>query len=232
VKTELRNTLFDGVKTVELRMEGEGDQAKISSIEGYAAVFHKPDDRGTEYRILDDLVERVDAKAFTRSLSENPDLIADFNHNKEVLLGRTSAKTAFVSIDSIGLRYSIPFDENHRDHQDVALKIRRGDVLGSSFGFRDNNGSRWTEERIDGKYVTIRTLVDVDLTSFGPVHTPAYGSTGASVRSAISSESELVEMRSLVAAKRKLIKPMDWGVRLKLDAESRSRDRDKIDNPA
>jgi HK97 family phage prohead protease len=59
----------------------------------------------------------------------------------------------------------------------VANLIARGDVYGSSFGFR-NAKDRW--ERKDGK--ALRTLVEMDVFDVGPVVNPAYEDTSVAVR--------------------------------------------------
>ena len=159
------------LRTAELRMAGEGDDKKISAIEGYAAVFYNADDPGTEYWIFDDLVERIHPDAFKRSLEEN-DMTVDFNHNPDIFLGRT-AGTASVIVDRFGLKYNVPYDADDMDHRNIGAKMKREDVTGSSFVFVDR-GSEWTEEEINGRTVTVRMIKDANVFSFGPVTNPAY----------------------------------------------------------
>ena len=63
--------------------------------------------------------------------------------------------------------------------RDVAELLRRGDISGSSFGFRTIS-DEWSES--DDGY-PLRTLTEVALRDVGPVVFPAYTSTEASLRS-------------------------------------------------
>lgn len=149
-------------------------------IAGYGAVFYDgtPD---TEYKLWDDMVERIMPGAFDRAISEQHDVRGLFNHDPNHVLGRTKSGTMKLSIDAKGLAYEIePGDTGVS--RDVQIHLERGDVSGSSFSFVPTE-AQWIEQVKDGKTIYIREVRSVDLYDVGPVTFPAYESTTAGVRS-------------------------------------------------
>lgn len=145
---------------------------------GYGAVFYSPRDAGTEFTLSASLSERIAPTAFDSTLRGKADVVAAWNHNPDFLLGRRSAGTLKLSKDSRGLMYEVEINEADPQHQSVAAKVRRGDVIGSSFSFAIVKES--VESTRDGY---VRTIEDVRLFEVGPVWSPAYPSTTASIRS-------------------------------------------------
>lgn len=145
-----------------------------SILTGYAAVFYRAGDAGTEFRLFPDLAERVMPGAFDRAVRED-DVRALFNHDANQVLGRKAAGTLRLSIDQRGLKYEIdpPESASH-----VVQAIQRGDVTGSSFAFRPERVA-WVES----DKMTVRELHDVRLFDVGPVVFPAYAGATAGVRS-------------------------------------------------
>ena len=148
----------------ELRIEqADGQPPKIV---GYAALYNSVSKSmrtgtGKQFR------EMISPGAFDSSL--NNDVLARYNH--DLILGRSSAGTLKLSIDSKGLRYEItPTDSAAADH--VVKSIKRGDVKGSSFAFRTIQDG-W--KMVDGQ--PMRELRAVDLIDVGPVDIPAYAGT-------------------------------------------------------
>ena len=160
--------------TVAVEKRDDGSQV----IAGYGAVFYDPADPGTEYQLYSDMVERVALTAFDRALAERQDVRGLFNHDANMVLGRTAASTMRIGKDQRGLRYEIDQPDTQIG-RDVAISIGRGDVTGSSFSFIVRGQS--FKDRDDG--VTIRTIEDVDLFDAGPVTFPAYEATTTGVRS-------------------------------------------------
>ena len=146
-------------------------------IAGRAAVFFNGTP-ATEYRLFDDVKERIRPGAFDRALAEGHDVRALFNHDPNNLLGRTTNGALKLWVDSRGLNYEIPVDENDFDHQRVVSKIERGDLSGSSFAFQATKIS-W-EETSEGD---VRWIEDVELFDVGPVTYPAYHATTTGLRS-------------------------------------------------
>lgn len=152
--------------------EGEGPVAA-----GYAAVFYRADDPGTEY-VVGRVRERIAPGAFDRALAGNDDVIAKYNHDSNQVLGRTSNGHLRLSVDDVGLAYEIDLPDTQVG-RDLVVSLDRGDVVGSSFAFDIAPGGI-TRDFSDGD-VTI-TLTDLDLGDVGPVANPAYASTDAALR--------------------------------------------------
>jgi HK97 family phage prohead protease len=164
--------------TGEIKIESRADGGKM--LTGYAAVFHREGDSGTEYRLGPDIVERIAPTAFNRALQEKHDARALFNHDPNMLLGRAGAGTLRLSVDARGLRYEIDIPDTTVG-KDVATSIARGDLAGSSFAFSINGKGGQRFEK--GKDVDIRHILDVDLFDVGPVTYPAYEGTTTGLRS-------------------------------------------------
>tara|TARA_B100000809_G_scaffold154054_1_gene151424 strand:- start:4590 stop:5210 length:621 start_codon:yes stop_codon:yes gene_type:complete len=148
-------------------------------ITGYAAVFYRADDPGTEFELMDDYVERIMPGAFTNAIEARQDVRGLFNHDMNQVLGRTTAGTMVLSEDGLGLRYDITMPDTQLG-RDVATSISRGDVTGSSFSFQV--GTDGAEiRRDDGQ--TVRELRNLDVFDVGPVTFPAYKGTSTTLRS-------------------------------------------------
>ena len=173
-----RRTATEGV---ELREEGE----TLTAV-GYAAVF----DRLSQN--LGGFVERIAPGAF-RSTLKQADVRALFNHEADHLLGRSSTGTLRMMEDEQGLRYEIDLP-NTSLGRDVAELLRRGDISGSSFGFRTISDEFTTTE----DNYPLRTLTEVALRDVGPVTFPAYTDTEASLRNLADSRS--LKLTDLVEA--------------------------------
>src|SRR5262245_34067181 len=102
-------------------------------IRGYAAVFHRDGDAGTEYQLEAGIYEGISPTAFRESLQKDA-VLALFNHDTNNLLGKTKAGTLRLSVDQRGLRYEILVPDTTAG-RDVAASLARGDLDGSSFGF-------------------------------------------------------------------------------------------------
>lgn len=154
--------------TQEFRLT-EDEAPKIT---GYACVFDQPYDAGW-------WTEQVDKNAFDSVLAGTPDVRALYNHDANLVLGRTTSGTLTIGVDARGLAYSIdPPDTTYA--RDLTVSIRRKDVTQSSFGFickRD----RW-EDQPDG--TILRTIVEFEeLLDVSPVTYPASLTTSVTARS-------------------------------------------------
>lgn len=145
-------------------------------VEGYAAVFYRDGEDGTEYKMWDDFVERIMPEAFDRAAKED-DVRGLFNHDPDNLIGRTTAGTMTLAVDTKGLRYEITMPET-RIAADVVGMIERGDLTGSSFSFIPTDQT-WREVGS----TLIREVRGVQLFDVGPVTFPAYSATTTGVRS-------------------------------------------------
>ena len=162
------------------QLETRADGTK--TISGYAVVFYQEGNPKTEYQLRSDAVERIMPNAFNDGIPHaKKDVVATFDHKRDTVLGRLSNNTLKMTVDTIGLRYEVPFDANDPDHQRVAAKIERGDITGSSCGFYvspmgqkiERSGDKW-----------VRNLTSITLDEVGPVVNPAYKATTTGLRSA------------------------------------------------
>lgn len=152
----------------EIRNEG-----KKRSITGYAAVFNSRSGN------LGGFTEIIKPGAFDEAL-EHSDVRALFNHENNMVLGRTSSGTLELSIDDKGLKYR--FDAPKTSFGDDLLEmINRGDIKESSFQFTVDEDS-WEEDEETGAWTRtihkIKRLYDV-----APVTFPAYDETDVAQRS-------------------------------------------------
>jgi HK97 family phage prohead protease len=157
------------------------DEGAAATIQGYSAVFYDGTPE-TEYRLWDDLVERIMPGAFDRALRDAHDVRALFNHEADNLLGRTTAGTCRLSVDTVGLRYEIDPPDT-QVARDLMTSLKRGDIDGSSFSFVETN-VQWRDE----EGVLYREVLDVDLYDVGPVTFPAYEASSALLRAADPAE--------------------------------------------
>jgi HK97 family phage prohead protease len=166
---------------VEFRSEGDRVVAR-----GYASVFNRLSQN------LGGFVERVAPSAFARTITEQ-DIRALFNHSEDLLLGRSTAGTLRLEEDGTGLHYEIDLPDTTVG-RDVAVLLERGDLSGSSFGFRVIE-DEWSET--DSGF-PLRTLRQVSLRDVGPVTFPAYTDSTSALRSL--AEARSLDLNDLVAA--------------------------------
>ena len=159
--------------TVNYREDGEGMPKEIG---GIAAVINSVTDLGY-------FEEVIMAGAFDNALSKDYDIRCLFNHEAELILGRTKANTCKVFVNGDGnLEYTWIPDYENPTHMSVVRSIMRGDITQSSFAFTIKEQS-WSESE---KYGTMgkRTIkVIEDLYDVSPVTYPAYEETEADARS-------------------------------------------------
>jgi uncharacterized protein len=140
-------------------------------ISGYAAVFNSKTSIG-------DFFEEVIAPgAFARTISENGDIRALFNHNWDHVLGRTKNGTLKVEEDTRGLKFEVELP-NTSMARDLAESLRRGDINQCSFGFYATNDT-W-DYSVEP---AVRTLNEVELYEISVVSIPAYEDTEVALRS-------------------------------------------------
>ena len=114
--------------------------------------------------------------AFKRTLSDpDAEVMAFWNHDSSMPLGRRSEGTLDLEDDPDGLWAEISEDETSWS-EDARAAIRSRSVKGASFGFLvAPDGDTW--DRCGGEWV--RTLRDCDLIEVSPTPVPAYGESQA-----------------------------------------------------
>lgn len=132
---------------------------------------------GDIYQVWEGATESIAPGAFRNSIHQ--DVRALYNHNDDIVLGRTSAGTLELEDREDGLWGTIKINPNDSDAMNAYERIKRGDVTGCSFGF--NIKSEETENRADG---TVHwTITEVDpLFEVSAVTFPAYEATHVSAR--------------------------------------------------
>jgi len=150
--------------------EGELDTNKMT-FTGYAAVFNSPSEPlpFTEY---------IMPGAFKRSLKSRNEIKLFMNHNTDIVLGSTRAKTLKLSEDSRGLLAEAVLPDTTAG-RDLSVLMQRGDVSSMSFGFSvPSKGDKWTNDGMSRELHQIRLHEVSIVTGF-----PAYEATTATVRS-------------------------------------------------
>lgn len=150
------------------------NESEQTTIAGYGAVFN-----ARSLLLFDLFVEEIAPGAFDDVL--NDDVRALFNHDRNFVLGRTTSGTLQLEADTRGLSYIITPPDTQTVRDLVLTPIARGDVTGSSFGFRvADDGDEWRQE---GDLV-IRTIHRFSrLIDISPVTYPAYEGTHVAQRS-------------------------------------------------
>lgn len=121
--------------------------------------------------------ESIAPGAFTESI--HGDVRALYNHNTDVVLGRTSAGTLELEDRTEGLWGRITINPKDSQARDVYERISRGDIDGCSFGFeiekesteiKEDGSVHWTIEKVNPLY------------EVSPVCFPAYKATNIHAR--------------------------------------------------
>lgn len=158
-------------RSVETKFETREDDAG-RHIVGYFAVFN------STYNIAPGMSESIAPGAFSRTLTDQPDVRALVNHDTTLVLGRTKAGTLTLREDDHGLYGDVLINPNDQDAVNCWERVQRGDVDQCSFGF--NIVAEETDFRDDGAiHWTIR---DLDLYEVSVCTFPAYEATNVQAR--------------------------------------------------
>jgi HK97 family phage prohead protease len=130
----------------------------------------------TQYELFEGCVERFAPNAFDAHLKEQPDVVALWNHDSNVVLGRTP-NTLRLRTDSQGLHYEIDLPDTTAA-RDLKVSVSRGDVKGSSFAFVPTDVEWTTDGKLDVRLIRGAKLYDVS-----PVTSPAYSGSSTHLRS-------------------------------------------------
>ena len=149
----------------EIRLTPDGDGMTFG---GYAWRYNEPS-------LPLPFTERIAPGAFTRSLKSRVDIRAYVNHNDELLLGSTRAKTLRIDDRADGGYVEIDLPDTSWG-RDVKVLVERSDISGMSFGFSTVKDS-WNDEGSE------RTLLAARLHEVSVVTgVPAYPTTTAGIR--------------------------------------------------
>ncbi len=176
MEIERRDISFEEAPEAELMIETRASGQ--TAIVGYAAVYNRlslPLGGGLREMILPGAFDKVLARQRGKQ-----DVVALFNHDPNILLGRTSSGTLELSSDDKGLKYSVT---PPAERADIISLIMRNDLRGSSFAFTvDRDGESYASDASGA----VRSISQISgLYDVGPVVSPAYPSstTGIALRS-------------------------------------------------
>jgi len=183
---ERRDISFEDAPEAELVVEERAGGKTV--ITGYAAVYDR-----LSLELPGNFRERIMPGAFDKVLARQrgkQDVVAVFNHDNNIVLGRTSSGTLELSSDAKGLRYEVTPPATRSD---IVELIARRDVRGSSFAFTvGTGGDAWSS---DDKG-SIRSVREVSgLFDVGPVVNPAY--PDSSVQAALRSYEAWMETQNV-----------------------------------
>jgi HK97 family phage prohead protease len=155
----------------QMPAEAPDSVEQVVTIRGYAA----------KYNVLSELMwdfrETILPGAFDGRLED--DVRALFNHDPNLILGRSIAGTLRLTLDDVGLFYEVDLPDTDTAEA-LACAIDRGDVTQSSFAFTVEEAA-WIENE-DGTWLReirkISQLFDVS-----PVTYPAYPDATCDMRS-------------------------------------------------
>jgi HK97 family phage prohead protease len=160
-------------RTITMPVEARAAEGEPTKLAGYAAVFNQEATIGDYFREV--ILPGAFAGAITRD-----DVRAQFNHDSNLVLGRTKAGTLVLREDETGLAYEIsPPDTSYA--RDLMVSVARGDVSQSSFMF-DVTGEAWEYPDRNSGQLPLRKITGVKLYDVAPVTFPAYEGTSVSAR--------------------------------------------------
>jgi HK97 family phage prohead protease len=165
---------------IEIRSAGS-DPTKIV---GVAAVYNSPsEDMG--------FIETLQPGCFTKSLQENQNIRALFNHDQNLVIGSRKNNTLTLNDKADGLYFEVTPTPEFRNTTYFA-SIERGDVQNCSFMFEVVK-DKWTMGQDGRKY---RTILEAKIFEVSMVTFPAYEATTASTRSVLSELTNSLERRT------------------------------------
>lgn len=186
--------------TVELRVYA-ADATKPPVIKGYGAKFRTLSESMPIMRDgekVGTFREQLMPGCFASAIPTS-DIRSLFNHNPDLILGRTTSGTMRVAEDEVGLTFEVdPPDTTYS--RNLQISMGRGDINQCSFGFSvAEGGDSFAKDSMPGCWIRsihkIAKLYDVS-----PVTYPAYVDTSCSMRSALSAvATEEAEIEKRVA---------------------------------
>ena len=166
-KREIRSFPVEGLR-IERAEDGK------PKIRGHAAVFN------SETVIAGVFREKVAPGAFAKSIARGDDVRSLFNHNRDIVLGRTKSNTLSLREDETGLA-TVTDPPDTQAARDLMVSIDRHDIDQMSFAFEvPAGGEEWVR---GGKgEMDLRILKELDLYDVSPVTFAAYEDTDVGVR--------------------------------------------------
>ena len=147
------------------------EDSKDLFIEGYFSVFN------SNYEVWDGVTESIAPGAFDDVL--NSDVRALYNHNDDLVLGRTTNGTFEIRQDDHGLWGRIKLNPNDTDAMNAYERVARRDITGCSFGFGIESETRTVSDDGSVHYTInkVNPLLECSICTF-----PAYEATHIDAR--------------------------------------------------
>lgn len=127
--------------------------------------------------------------AFSRAIKEKQDVKALFNHDPNLILGRTKSGSLRLHEDTHGLAFELILPSTSLAF-DLSELVSRGDLDAMSFSFSAARDS-WSDQKINGKNVIIRELLDLNLHDVSVSTFASYESAKVTVQRARSERLEM-----------------------------------------
>lgn len=148
------NTLDLPFQGVELKAKPDGTGGSRLLFTGYASVVEQP---YTMQDWLGPYTEIVRNGAFTKTLSEEPDVVFCLNHNWDAApMARTTAGTQRLTADSTGLLAEADIDPKRSDVYTVQSCMEAGELTAMSFAF-------WVVRQVWSPDFEQRDILEVDI---------------------------------------------------------------------
>lgn len=158
-----------------------------NTLTGLASVYNTPTVK-TDARNF-----RIMPGAFAQVMQQ--DVVALFNHNPDLVLGRVSAGTLRLSDESNGLRFAVDLPDTQTG-RDVRTLVARGDVNGASFS------CLISDFELEGGTTLVTGISD--LFDVGPVTYPAFDATSVELHSVKPKDDVEVTKSGLALARARL----------------------------
>jgi len=153
-RTEDTMSTFRHTSPISLEVRESGNGESNLTVTGYAAVFDEMSHDLGGFR------ERILPGAFSRVLSDRPDVHLVIGHNMELPLARTTNDTLEIQEDIRGLKIWARIDSRLSYAKDLAVQLQSGLVDQMSFAFTiPEGGDEWA---VDDDGAVTRTVRAID----------------------------------------------------------------------
>lgn len=173
-----KNTMENEIERRTFKVELKSDSKNGAPVmRGIAAVFNSLSEDLGGFR------EKIAPGAFKNAIVTS-DVRALYNHDPNMVLGRTKSGTLKLEETDAGLAFEVePPDTSFA--RDLQVSMQRGDIDQCSFGFTVAKGGATIERSSDG--ILVRTINEIkELFDVSPVTYPAYTQTSCAVRDMVN----------------------------------------------
>lgn len=174
MKNQIEKRSF-ALKSLQVRSKSAEGEPFKRTVGGYVTKFNTMSENLGWFR---EVRETIAPGAFKQSIKED-DIRAFWNHNSDIILGRSTNDTLTLREDDVGLQFDLDLPDTQAG-RDAFTSIERGDVTGMSFGFFVREEKTDYGEK-ENDPIT-RTLLDIQLFEVSPVIFPAYPDSEAEAR--------------------------------------------------